>query len=708
MKKMNHWVMLVMFFVIFVFGGCGSGGDSTKPTIVSTYPANEATLVPIFASPVVTFSKDMDAETLSSSTMTLSGGGASVTIGVYYNSTSKEATIAHSSMLSYFTEYTVTISTGVKDTSGNALAEPYAFTFTTAPQAAGTTTWMNPLPQGNAVRGVWSASASEIFAVGDNGTILFSNGATWQLMESASHSDLEGVWGTSSSNVYAVGSDGVILRYDGNSWLLDHIDLEGERLFTVWGSSADDVYAGGQGGQILHWNGADWRVQQSGSTSQISSIFGFSGDEIYSVDWSSAVLKGDNTGWSQFKKFDDTNYMFNAIWGSSGSDLYVAGVPFGGNCQMFHYDGTDWDCIDDIYTKISSMWGTSVNNIYAVGEKGKIYRYDGSSWEDEGYPYGIYFNGVTGTSASDVYVVGDYGSLNHYDGSQWTLQSSTYVWDMNGIWGTVSNSLYAAGSGGTILYYNGTSWTPQVDTATVNTFRGIEGADANNIYAVTCGGDLGEYYGEVVKYDGASWTVKKDVSSDCLIGVSVLDANNVFAAGQSNVFRSNDGGTTWTTDADVALNREINAISGSATDNVFVVGDGGFVKRFNGTSWEALDIGNTERLETVLVLSPAEVYVGDDSGNIYLFNGTNWTIKGNPTGSAIVSIWGLSGDKLYIIAGKSSSSISGPAHALFTYDGEGFSQLNNLSEQRLNRVWGLSATEAYFVGDGGAILKYVE
>ncbi len=697
---------LLILCTLLMAAGCG--GSSAPPTVTSTYPADGAFFVPIFVSPSIVFSKDMNPDTLSSSTITfVAETGDPVTFGVDYDPTSYEATITHSGNLAYFTNYTLTVSADVKDTSGNPLTEPYTFTFKTASQAAGTTSWMNPLPQGNEVRAVWSASATEIFAVGDNGSILFSDGSTWRLMQSGTYSDLAAVWGTSSSNVYAVGSDGVIMRYDGSSWLLDHVDIEGGRLFTVWGSSADDVYVSGQRGQILHWNGSDWRVQQSESISNITSMIGFASDEIYAVDWSSNVLKRDSTGWYRFKTFEDTNYMFNAIWGSSGRNLYVAGVPFSGSCQMFHYDGTSWDCVDDVYAKISSIWGTSATNIYAVGKGGAIYRYDGNSWRDEDYPYGIYFNGVSGSSVNDVYVVGDYGSLNHYDGSKWTLQSSTYVWDLSGIWGTAANNLFAVGNGGTILYYNGTSWEPLKTSPTVATFRDIDGANGNNIYAVTCGG-TDEFYGEVVKYDGVNWQVKEDIDGDCLMDVLVLDADKVFAAGQSNVLRSADGGTTWTTDANVAPRREIRALSGSSNTNVFVVGDNGFVKRFNGTSWETLDAGTNETFSSVLALSPTEVYAGDLLGNIYLFDGTNWTVKGNPTGAAIVSLWGLSGEKLYIIAGRSSASTSGPQKVIFSYDGESFSQINNLSENWLNRVWGLLANQAYFVGMGGSILKYVE
>ena len=42
--------------------------------------------------------------------------------------------------------------------------------------------WQNPLPQGNTLRAVWGSSATDVFAVGDAGTIVHYDGTTWSSM----------------------------------------------------------------------------------------------------------------------------------------------------------------------------------------------------------------------------------------------------------------------------------------------------------------------------------------------------------------------------------------------------------------------------------------------------------------------------------------------------------------------------------------------
>jgi hypothetical protein len=70
-------------------------------------------------------------------------------------------------------------------------------------------------------------------------------------MSSGTGDTLDGVWGSSGSDVFAVGEDGTILHYDGSSWS-SMSSGTGEWLYGVWGSSGSDVFAVGDSGTILH------------------------------------------------------------------------------------------------------------------------------------------------------------------------------------------------------------------------------------------------------------------------------------------------------------------------------------------------------------------------------------------------------------------------------------------------------------------------
>ncbi|HLD36300.1 MAG TPA: Ig-like domain-containing protein, partial [Planctomycetota bacterium] len=106
-----------------------STGDFTLPTVASTGPVASATNIAINTVITVTFSKVMSASTISATTFTLSNALGSVTGTV----TCTSATITFTPVIALMggTVYTATVTTGVKDSAGNALAADYIWTFTT-------------------------------------------------------------------------------------------------------------------------------------------------------------------------------------------------------------------------------------------------------------------------------------------------------------------------------------------------------------------------------------------------------------------------------------------------------------------------------------------------------------------------------------------------------------------------------------------------
>jgi hypothetical protein len=114
------------------------------------------------------------------------------------------------------------------------------------------------------LRGVWAASSTNAFAVGDRGTIVHWDGSEWTRVDPGiwppgTEPDLAAVWGSGAENVFAVGDLATILRYDGSSWTQDYTEALTD--FTgVWGSAANNVFIVGDDrtGTILHRCGQDW------------------------------------------------------------------------------------------------------------------------------------------------------------------------------------------------------------------------------------------------------------------------------------------------------------------------------------------------------------------------------------------------------------------------------------------------------------------
>ncbi len=118
--------------------GTPGGGDTTAPTVTAVSPEDQAAGVAVGTNVTGTFSEAMDATTINGTTVTLkNAAGAAVTAGVTYDATSRVVTLNPGTDLAASTTYTASISTGVKDTNGNALATAKTWSFTTAAASGG-------------------------------------------------------------------------------------------------------------------------------------------------------------------------------------------------------------------------------------------------------------------------------------------------------------------------------------------------------------------------------------------------------------------------------------------------------------------------------------------------------------------------------------------------------------------------------------------
>lgn len=100
------------------------------PTVISTDPTNNATLVPFNKVITATFSTNMDPATITGSSFLLSQNGNPVLGNVNYSGATASFTPA-ANLLSN-TLYTATITTAAKNLAGIALANNYVWTFSTA------------------------------------------------------------------------------------------------------------------------------------------------------------------------------------------------------------------------------------------------------------------------------------------------------------------------------------------------------------------------------------------------------------------------------------------------------------------------------------------------------------------------------------------------------------------------------------------------
>src|SRR5450759_3871548 len=160
------WFMALLLTAFIA--GCGGGGngspaDTTAPTVSFIAPANAATGIALNANITATFSEAMDASTITTTTFTLKQGTASISGAVTY--VGKTAVFNPTSNLTASLVYTATVTTGVKDLAGNALAVNKTWSFTTGTTADTTApTVSSTVPATGAVGVALNANVTATFS----------------------------------------------------------------------------------------------------------------------------------------------------------------------------------------------------------------------------------------------------------------------------------------------------------------------------------------------------------------------------------------------------------------------------------------------------------------------------------------------------------------------------------------------------------------
>lgn len=369
--------------------------------------------------------------------------------------------------------------------SARNVAPDLTATQTCTPSAWITATSNNVGVYNNYLHGVASASANDIWAVGNSCIAANCNDGSLTLIQhwdgmnwntalspngSAERNSLFGVAVASAGDVWAVGSyysatssvdQTLIIRWNGSSWsqvASPNIGSGHNYLISVSVISANDVWAVGkyclsscqsnnQRTLIMHWNGMAWSVVASPNQGT-----------------------GDN--------------VLNSVDAHSANDVWTVGT-YTNNSNIVqtlieHWNGSAWSVVT------SPNVGSSHN----------------------------YLQGVAAVSATDAWAVGYFSSssrqtlIEHWNGSTWSVVSSpnvgTYLNMLNGVTAVSANDLWAVG------YY----------------------CNAN------CGSSTSPYQTLTLHWNCDVWSVvpSNNVGSDYtrLLGVAAVSASEAWAVGHSS------------------------------------------------------------------------------------------------------------------------------------------------------------------------------
>jgi len=243
---------------------------------------------------------------------------------------------------------------------------------------------------------------NNMWAVGNSGLILFSDGSGWVTSESGITEDLNAVFFIDATNGYAVGNGGVTLFFDGTSWT--SIDLgTTEDLLGLSFSDINNGVVVGNNGTVVMYNTGAWELVTTGDDNDLYAVDMLSTSSIWACGSGKILVKYNGTDWTAEEVGTKDHYGIAMINENNGWMVGKSGRVNGWN-------GTDWSEIVKVDNSTKHLNSVSFTGLYgvAVGDDGTMITFDGT-WTKAVTLVDGDLNGVM--------ISGDYGIVVGVDGT---------------------------------------------------------------------------------------------------------------------------------------------------------------------------------------------------------------------------------------------------------------------------------------------------
>lgn len=138
---------------------------------------------------------------------------------------------------------------------------------------------------------------------------------------------------------------------------------------------------------------------------------------------------------------------------------------------------------------------------------------------------------------------------------------------------------------------------------------------------------------------------------------------------------------------------DCNGIWGTSNQNIFVVGDFGYIFHFNGTQWSVMDSGTNKTLNDIWGCRSDHIIAVGAKGTILLWNGNQWKPFPADLNGNLHEIWGVSENDFYVIRKDSVQDY------VYHWNGVSFSEVPIPGNEVLYAVWGLNSDDVYIGGN---------
>ena len=304
---------------------------------------------------------------------------------------------------------------------------------------------------------------------------------TWQLVLQDLPAGLLSASGTSASDIYAVGTDPddglgpYVVHFDGQGWTRLNTAASGDLWWISTPMVGDSFFMAGAGGLILRHRPASGQFEQY-TTPGDETLFGIWGTDVRHVfavggdlgepDTGGVVWLFDGTAWTaqdlSSVNPEGTPTLFK-VWGRSANEVYAVG----GRGVILRFDGKSWTQLASPTTRsLFTVHGNDTQVVACGGaQSGVIIELMGDSFTDVTPPGTLQMNGTFVPPSGNSVTVGREGAVAFRSEAGWENHNSGLnldpILDYHAAWGDPDGGIWAVGgnivgppgSDGILVYY---------------------------------------------------------------------------------------------------------------------------------------------------------------------------------------------------------------------------------------------------------------
>jgi len=471
---------------------------------------------------------------------------------------------------------------------------------------------------------------------------LHLTGTTCTKTSIAALNSVKGIWASSATDAYAVGDNGLgIYHFNGSAWS----QVDTTNTLAVWGSGPTDIYAGGAGAFLHSTGGAFTAV---GGYTVSGSVISIWGENATNVFVSSAVTGGvpssavhrmnNGVAWTQ---------IYTGIAGLRG--YWAAGRVFAANTsRILSYDGRDWidlamptDATAQMRATAYAVYASPLANVFAA-DLNTVERYRAAAWAEDDFAASGRLFARSGKQA--VLAANNGADFLIFDGQLWN-DDITAPAGVTDVWiDSASGDIFMIqDAGGVWRKAAGGIWPAQATVTQPGSL--IYGLSATNLFLVT--NDIPNSIATIRRWDGTpagGLTCGTCTIPDVVIRIWGAASDEMYAITKNaHLYKFN--GTSWSDVMPLAAKTFV--LHGSATNDVYVGESDGSVMRWDGSTWTEV-FKAAVSVVGLWAFAPDDVFVTTVGGRMYHYDGAHWYEVKTESFSQLSQLSG-GGDVLFMV-----------------------------------------------------------